>query len=129
MAARNIEEHGEEERITLLQGDLFAPVKGKRYDLIITNPPYVDAQAMAELPPEYAYEPAMALGSGEDGLDIVRRILEEAPHYLTHDGALICEIGRGRDLLEAEYPQLNLTWLDTQDSAGEVFFIRAADLR
>ena len=129
VAARNIEEHGEEERITLLQGDLFAPVKGKRYDLIITNPPYVDAQAMAELPPEYAYEPAMALGSGEDGLDIVRRILEEAPHYLTHDGALICEIGRGRDLLEAEYPQLNLTWLDTQDSAGEVFFIRAADLR
>ena len=59
----------------------------------------------------------------------MRRILEEAPHYLTHDGALICEIGRGRDLLEAEYPQLNLTWLDTQDSAGEVFFIRAADLR
>ena len=129
VAARNIQEHGEEERITLLHGDLFAPVKGRRYDLIITNPPYVDAQAMAELPPEYAHEPAMALGSGEDGLDIVRRILAQAADHLTHEGALICEIGRGRELLEAEYPDLQLTWLDTQDSAGEVFFIRAADLR
>lgn len=128
VAARNIEEHGEEERIALLQGDLFGPVKGRRYDLIITNPPYVDAQAMADLPPEYAHEPAMALGSGEDGLDIVRRILEQAADHLTPQGALICEIGRGRELLEAEYPHLNLTWLDTQDSAGEVFFIRGADL-
>ena len=101
---------------------------GRLYDLILTNPPYVDAQAMDELPPEYAHEPAMALGSGEDGLDIVRRILAQARAHLTPDGALICEIGRGRELLEAEYPDLPFMWLDTEESQGEVFFLRAADL-
>ncbi len=128
VARRNIAESGAAERLHLLEGDLFAPVQGRRYDLIITNPPYVDAQAMAELPPEYAHEPAMALGSGVDGLDIVRRILKEAPDHLTPNGALLCEIGRGRDLLEAEFPDLPLLWLDTEESAGEVFFLRAADL-
>ncbi|MDB5571235.1 MAG: SAM-dependent methyltransferase [Hyphomicrobiales bacterium] len=129
VARRNIAESGAAERLHLLEGDLFAPVKGRRYDLIVTNPPYVDAQAMAELPPEYAHEPAMALGSGEDGLDIVRRILREAADHLTPTGALLCEIGRGRELLEAEFPHLPLLWLDTQESAGEVFFLRAADLQ
>jgi ribosomal protein L3 glutamine methyltransferase len=128
VARRNIDDSGFAERIELLQGDLFAPVKGRRYDLIITNPPYVDAEGMANLPPEYAHEPAMALGAGEDGLDIVKRILREARQHLTDEGAMICEIGRCRPALEEALPDLPLLWLDTQDSEGEVFFIRAQDL-
>jgi ribosomal protein L3 glutamine methyltransferase len=128
VARINIAESGEAERIELLEGDLFAPVEGRRYDLILTNPPYVDAQAMDALPPEYAHEPAMALGSGEDGLDIVRAILAQARAHLTPHGALICEIGRGRAGLEADFPDLPFVWLDTEESRGEVFFLRAADL-
>ena len=77
------------------QGDLFAPVKGDRYDLILTNPPYVDAAAIADFPPEYAAEPTLAHAGGADGLDIVRRILSEAPEHLTASGTLICEVGGG----------------------------------
>ena len=128
VARRNIEESGFADRVELLEGDLFAPVKGRRYDLIITNPPYVDAQAMAHLPPEYAHEPAMALAAGEDGLDIVKRILREARTHLTDAGALICEIGRCRPALEDAFPDLPLLWLDTEDSEGEVFYIGADDL-
>jgi ribosomal protein L3 glutamine methyltransferase len=124
VAARNIRDSGHAERIELFKGDLFAPLKGKQYDLIITNPPYVDQEAMGELPPEYQQEPAMALfGGGADGLDIVRRILKEAPKYLTEGGALLCEIGRGREIIEAEFPQLEFLWLDTADSMGEVFWL------
>lgn len=128
VARRNIDESGFAERIELLQGDLFAPVKGRRYDLIITNPPYVDAQGMATLPAEYAHEPAMALAAGEDGLDIVKRILREAREHLTDGGAMICEIGRCRPALEDAFPDLPLLWLDTEDSEGEVFLVRASDL-
>ena len=123
VAERNVTEHGFGDRITLHKGDLFAPLKGRRYDLIITNPPYVDAEAMANLPPEYRHEPAMALGSGEDGLNIVRRILKEAPKYLNPGGGIICEIGRGRDILVEEYPDLDFVWLDTVESTGEVFWL------
>jgi ribosomal protein L3 glutamine methyltransferase len=124
VAARNIKDSGHAERIELFKGDLFAPLKNKKYDLIITNPPYVDQEAMGELPPEYQQEPAMALfGGGADGLDIVRRILKEAPKHLTEGGALLCEIGRGREIIEAEFPQLEFLWLDTADSMGEVFWL------
>lgn len=128
VARRNIDESGLDRQIELLQGDLFGPVKSRRYDLIITNPPYVDAEGMAGLPPEYRHEPAMALEAGDDGLDIVKRILREAPHHLTDGGALICEIGRCRPALEEAFPDLPFLWLDTQESEGEVFFIRAGDL-
>ena len=128
VARRNIDESGFAERIELLQGDLFAPVQGRRYDVIITNPPYVDAEGMANLPPEYAHEPAMALAAGEDGLDIVKRILREAREHLTDGGVMICEIGRCRPALEQEFPDLPLLWLDTQESAGEVFLVRAQDI-
>ncbi len=123
VAERNVQEHGCEGRVTLYQGDLFAPLKGKKYDVIITNPPYVDAEAMAQLPPEYRHEPQMALGSGDDGLDIVRRIIAEAPNYLTGGGGLICEVGRGRAILEEEYPHLEFLWLSTESSEGEVFWL------
>ncbi len=128
VAKRNVGEHGLVERIRLLEGDLFEPVAGERYDLILTNPPYVDADAVAAFPPEYAAEPRMAHAGGEDGLDIVRRILAEAPEHLTPEGALLCEVGRGRERLLSDYPDLSFVWLDTEESAGEVFLVRAADL-
>lgn len=128
VARRNVEEHGLAGRITLHQGDLFAPLGAERYDLILTNPPYVDAASFAAFPREYAAEPRLAHEGGPDGLDIVRRILREAPAHLTREGALICEIGAGRAALEADFPDLPLIWLDTEESEGEVFFARAADL-
>src|SRR5690348_6937340 len=128
VAARNVSDHGLEDRVTLHRGDLFAPIGGKRYDLIISNPPYVDGQGMAALPPECRAEPKLAFDGGADGLDIVRRILDEAATHLTGEGGLICEIGRGRENVEAAFPQLPLLWLDTEDSEAEVFFATAADL-
>ena len=128
VARINVAEHGLEGRIELYEGDLFAPLEGKRYDLILTNPPYVDGIAMDELPAEYRHEPAMALGSGLDGLDIVRRILAEAGEHLNPGGGLLCEIGTGREILEAEYPNLEFLWLDTEDSEGEVFWLSAEAL-
>ena len=128
VAARNVADYGLEDRIALYRGDLFEPVADGRYDLIISNPPYVDAQGMADLPRECRAEPKMAFDGGADGLDIVRRILREARRHLTPQGGLLCEIGRGRELLEDAFPRLPLLWLDTEESAGEVFWIAAADL-
>jgi ribosomal protein L3 glutamine methyltransferase len=129
VAAGNVQEHGLGERITLLRGDLFAPVKGKRYDLIISNPPYVDAEGMAALPPECRHEPALALDGGRDGIDVIARIIKEAARHLTEDGGLLCEVGRDRPVLEAQYPQLAFLWLDTEESSGEVFWLTADALR
>jgi ribosomal protein L3 glutamine methyltransferase len=128
VAARNVADHGLDDRIALHRGDLFKPLVATRYDLIISNPPYVDAEGMADLPRECRAEPKLAFDGGADGLDIVRRILNEAPRHLTAQGGLLCEIGRGRERLEAAYPQLPLLWLDSEDSQGEVFWIAAADL-
>jgi ribosomal protein L3 glutamine methyltransferase len=128
VAARNVGDYGLNERITLHRGDLFAPLGNRRYDLIISNPPYVDAEGMAALPAECRAEPALAFDGGADGLDIVRRILSQAKAHLAPQGGLLCEIGRGRDNLEAAFPQLPLLWLDTEDSEGEVFWIAASDL-
>jgi ribosomal protein L3 glutamine methyltransferase len=128
VAARNVADHRLEDRVALHRGDLFAPLGGKRYDLIISNPPYVDADGMAALPRECRAEPKLAFDGGADGIDIVRRIMDEAEAHLTPQGGLLCEIGRCRPQLEAAYPQLPLLWLDTEDSEGEVFWIAAADL-
>ncbi|MBR0959385.1 50S ribosomal protein L3 N(5)-glutamine methyltransferase [Bradyrhizobium japonicum] len=128
VAARNVGDYGLTDRISLYRGDLFAPLGDNRYDLIITNPPYVDAEGMAALPPECRAEPKLAFDGGADGLDVVRRILRDAPDHLTPDGGLICEIGRGRELIDEAFPELPLLWLDTEDSEGEVFWIAAADL-
>jgi ribosomal protein L3 glutamine methyltransferase len=128
VAARNVRDYDLEDRLTLHRGDLFKPLGDQRYDLIISNPPYVDADGMASLPRECRAEPKLAFDGGADGLDIVRRILNKARQHLTPQGGLLCEIGRGREQLEAAYPQLPLLWLDTEDSDGEVFWIGAADL-
>ena len=128
VAARNIADYGLEDRVRLHRGDLFKPVGETRYDLIISNPPYVDAQGMSELPRECRAEPKLAFDGGADGLDIIRRILDQAGRHLTPQGGLLCEIGRGREALDQAFPQLPLLWLDTEDSEAEVFWIGAADL-
>jgi ribosomal protein L3 glutamine methyltransferase len=127
VARINIAEHGLEHRITLLEGDVFAPVKG-RFDIILANPPYVDQAAMAALPPEYRAEPELALAGGADGLDIVRKIVEGADRHLSAGGALLCEIGRDRPALEAAYPDLDVLWVETEESSGEVFWASKAAL-
>jgi ribosomal protein L3 glutamine methyltransferase len=123
VAKINVKQSGMEDRITLYKGDLFKPLKGKKYDFIITNPPYVEAELLVDMPKEYQHEPMMALASGPDGLDITRRILKEAPNYLNPDGQMICEIGYGRERLEEEYPGIPFLWLDTENSEGEVFWL------
>ncbi len=128
VAARNVAERGLQDRVTLHRGDLYAPVADKRYDLIIANPPYVDAAGMAGLPRECRAEPKLAFDGGADGLDVVRRILDKARRHLTAEGGLLCEIGRCRDALETAYPRAEFFWLDTEDSEGEVFWATASDL-
>ncbi|SIQ78625.1 50S ribosomal protein L3 N(5)-glutamine methyltransferase [Bosea sp. TND4EK4] len=127
VAKLNIADYEMGERVHLLRGDLFAPLRGRRYDLIIANPPYVRAEEVAAFPPEYGAEPQMAHIAGTDGLDLVRRILAEAHGHLNPGGALLCEVGTGREALEADY-DLPFTWLDTEDSEAEVFWIAAEDL-
>lgn len=128
VARINVDDHDVADRVSLLEGDLFDAVEGRTYDLIISNPPYVAGPEVHAFPPEYGHEPVMAHIGGEDGLDIVRRILEEAAGHLNPGGALLCEIGTGRDLLVAEYPHLDFLWLDTEESQGEVFWITREQL-
>ncbi len=129
VARRNVAQHKMKSRVRLLQGDLFVPVEGRRYDLIVSNPPYVDRKGMRGLPPECRHEPAMAFDGGADGLAVVRRIVEEAGDHLNKGGGLLCEIGRGRKALERAFPDLKFLWLDTEASSGEVFWLDAAQLR
>ncbi len=128
VAERNVADYHLADRVRLVHSDAFAGLAGKRYDLIISNPPYVDAESVAALPPEYLHEPEMALGSGDDGLDFTRIILAEAKKHLTDDGILVVEIGHNRDALEAAFPTLPFTWLDTAAGDEYVFMLRAADL-
>jgi ribosomal protein L3 glutamine methyltransferase len=123
VAKINVTNHDMGKRVTLHQGDLFAPIAKKKYDIIITNPPYVAEAEAAAFPKEYTHEPVMAHVSGKDGLDITRRILAEAPKHLNKGGGLLCEIGTGRDIIEREYPNLDFFWLDTEESSGEVFWL------
>jgi ribosomal protein L3 glutamine methyltransferase len=121
VAQRNRALHGLRARMSLIRSDLFAALRGERYDLILTNPPYVPQAVMRRLPREYRYEPGLALGAGADGLDLVARILAAAPYHLALGGALVCEIGDNRRALERRYPRLPLEW--PQD---EVFIWRGA---
>ena len=123
VARINVKDHDLEQRIALHQGDLFAPLGHRKYDLIITNPPYVAEAEVAAFPKEYTHEPVIAHAGGPDGLDITRRILAEAPRRLSKGGGLLCEIGTGREILEREFPKLDFFWLDTEESTGEVFWL------
>jgi len=119
VAQKNVADYQLEDRIHLLQSNLFGGLTDKRYDLIISNPPYVNAESMATLPEEYCHEPVNALASGSDGLDATRRILADAGQYLTDQGLLVVEIGHNREALMSAFPQTPFTWLET--SAGDSF--------
>jgi ribosomal protein L3 glutamine methyltransferase len=129
VARINVAEHGLEKRIRLLRGDLYAPLGDARYDLILANPPYVDAAGMAGLPPECLHEPRRALAGGTDGIAIVRRIIETAPRHLGEVGGLLCEVGRTREAVESAFPETSFLWLDTEESSGEVLWLDAKGLR
>jgi ribosomal protein L3 glutamine methyltransferase len=128
VAERNVADYHLHDRVELIQSDAFTKLAGRKFDLIISNPPYVNAGSVAALPPEYLHEPELALGSGEDGLDFTRIILHEAKKHLTENGILIVEIGHNRDDLEAAYPTLPFTWLDTAAGDEFVFLLHATDL-
>ena len=129
VAKKNVADYGLEDHVHLIKSDLLASLKGKTYDLIITNPPYVNAPSMAELPEEYQQEPGLALASGEDGLDHIRRILADAPSHLNPGGLLVAEIGHNRDELEMAFPKLPFTWLDTSGGDEYVFLLRKEDIK
>lgn len=128
VAQRNVLDYGLAGRINLLRSDLFANLRGKSYDVIISNPPYVTANAMAALPAEYRHEPSVALAGGVDGLDAVRNILDDAPRYLNPDGTLVVEVGSGREAVEATFPRLPFVWLATPSADDAVFLLKREDL-
>jgi len=127
VARLNVERHGLTERVRLVHSDLFAALPG-RYDLILCNPPYVNAEAMAALPAEYRAEPALALAGGADGMDLVRRLLREAPAHLTDDALLVLEIGNERQHFERAFPRLECVWLDTSAGDDQVLLATRAQL-
>ncbi len=128
VAQRNVSDYGLAGRINLVRSDVYQNLPGKGYDLIISNPPYVNAVSMESLPAEYRHEPSMALAGGEDGLDVVRRIVKDAPRFLEPQGTLVVEVGHERDAVEAAWPRLPLTWLTTASSDDAVFAIRREEL-
>ncbi len=128
VARRNVADYQLDERIELIQSDLFDRLQGRRYDLIVSNPPYVDAAAMAALPREYRHEPEMALGSGQDGLDAVRVILQRAAEHLNPGGLLAVEIGHNRRALEAAFPDLEFFWPEIEGGQDTVFILTREQL-
>lgn len=128
VARRNIGEHGLDQRIRLVASDLFAGLAGRRYDLIICNPPYVSAAAIDALPPEYRHEPMPALAAGSDGLGIVRRLLAEAGGYLAPDGVMAVEVGHNRELVEQAFPHLQMVWLSAESGEDKVFLVERSAL-
>lgn len=128
VAQRNVSDYGLADRINLIRSDLFSNLSGKAYDLIISNPPYVTAIAMADLPPEYRHEPVLALSGGEDGLDAVRTILTMAPRFLNPNGTLVVEVGHNRAATELAFPRMPFVWLETETSPDSVFLLKREDL-
>jgi ribosomal protein L3 glutamine methyltransferase len=128
VARHNVDAHRLGDRIKLFQGDLFEPLGTAKYDLIIANPPYVDAEGMANLPRECQHEPPLAFDGGADGIAVIRRIIDEAAKHLNPGGGLLCEVGRCKPALEQAYPRTPFLWLDTEESEGEVFWLGTDDL-
>ena len=128
VAHRNVADYSLAERVSLLESDLFEALAGRRYDLILSNPPYVTAEAMRTLPPEYRHEPSLALAAGEDGLDLVRRILGRARAHLVPHGLLAVEVGHNRDIVERAFPQLPFTWIDSESAEGKIFILQREQL-
>lgn len=128
VAKMNVLRHKCEDQIQLIQSDLFSQIPNKKYDIIVSNPPYVDETDMAELPDEFKHEPALGLAAGKDGLDIVVRILKEAANYLTPDGVLMVEVGNSEYALVERFPDVPFTWLEFQHSEGGVFLLTREQL-
>lgn len=129
VARRNVDEYELQNRITLIESDLYSKVPNKKYDLIITNPPYVNSGSMGKLPAEYRCEPQIALAGGADGMDLVRKIVADASEHLTLHGILIVEIGHERAYAEAAFPDLELTWLTTSAGDDMIFLVTADQLK
>lgn len=129
VARDNIAEHELTERVNTYQSDLFSNVPGRRYDLIVSNPPYVDAEDLAAMPAEYHAEPAVGLSSGIDGLDFTRRLLSEVANHLTEEGILICEVGNSWAALEEAFPDVPFIWLEFEHGGHGVFMLSAEVLR
>ena len=129
VAKMNVLRHQVEDQVTLIHSDLFSAIPHKKYDLIISNPPYVDAEDMADLPAEYRHEPKLALAAGGDGLDVVTRILRDALPYLSDNGTLIVEVGNSEFALAEKYPMIPFIWLEFQNGGGGIFLLSAADLK
>ncbi|UCE89099.1 MAG: 50S ribosomal protein L3 N(5)-glutamine methyltransferase [Pseudomonadota bacterium] len=129
VAQINVERHGLGERVSLFQSDLFAALSGQRYDIIVSNPPYVDAEDMAALPEEYRREPQFALAAGTDGLALVVPMLREAAHHLNPGGILVVEVGNSAPALAQRYPQVPFVWLDFEHGGHGVFLLEEQQLR
>lgn len=128
VAAENVAAYGLEDRIKLVLSDGFASVPEQRFDFILSNPPYVTRESMETLPPEYLHEPGIALGSGEDGLDLVRQLLVDAPRYLKQEGVLAVEVGHNRCIMEEAFPHLTPTWLSGPSGEDKIFVLEASQL-
>jgi ribosomal protein L3 glutamine methyltransferase len=129
VARRNVEDYALQDRIHLIESDLYAGVPNKKYDLIITNPPYVNEGSMRRLPDEYRHEPQLALAGGPDGMDLVRKIVDGAAQRLTRDGILVVEIGNEREHAEIAFPEMEMTWLSTSAGDEMVFLLTASQLK
>lgn len=129
VANRNIEHHGLDDRVYTVQSDGFDELPGQRFDLIVSNPPYVDAEDFADMPEEYHHEPALGLACGNDGLDLVRRMLAEAADHLTDCGSLIVEVGNSQEHVKALYPEVDFTWLEFVEGGHGVFLLAASQCR
>ncbi|MEY3672634.1 MAG: hypothetical protein RI904_2291 [Pseudomonadota bacterium] len=130
VAAINVAQHGMDDRLNLHHGSLYDPLPvAARYDLIISNPPYVNTASMGKLPAEYRHEPRLALAGGDDGMDIVRTIIEQAPAHLSDEGLLVIEIGHERAFFEAAFPELEPMWLDTAEASDQIFLLTRGQLQ
>ncbi|HJV87094.1 MAG TPA: 50S ribosomal protein L3 N(5)-glutamine methyltransferase [Noviherbaspirillum sp.] len=129
VAHRNVDDYQLQDRINLVESDLYAGLPKKTYDLIVSNPPYVNAGSMSKLPQEYRHEPQLALAGGTDGMDLVRKIVAGAGERLKKNGVLVVEIGNEREFAEAAFPELELTWLSTSAGDDMVFLLTADQLK
>ena len=129
VARRNVAEHGLEEQVEVIQSDLFSALKGRHYDLIVSNPPYVGLEELDSLPPEYHHEPRLGLAAGEEGLDVVVEILRQATDYLKRDGLMIVEVGNAQYALCEVFPDVPFTWLEFERGGQGVFLLNAAQVR